>query len=276
MHSLRRVPVDTCAPNAILLTPIYVYLPKNKKFIAVKAPLQLFSVEELEKLKSFENFYFPEFIDLIAPFQKAGEAVREILKVRQRRQIRSSGGTSMIPLPMAQHELNDALLRIVGPLWGRGVRVEPFFLCFFADAVCEPLPASILGKAAEQDGDRFELSLLRASTAVFLALHLGYGDVKLLTCLRDRVFQAGTEVGPPIAPLSGELGQLFDLVEAVLPDAETREISFESIRKIQMTIGCGGRSPYKLRSRLNRVRDELMGPKGLEASLYGEKGIRNE
>ena len=282
IRSLRRVRVDVCAPNAILLTPIYVYLPKNRKFVAVKAPLQFFSPEELEKLRPFENFYLPEFVDLVAPFQRAGEAVRETLKLRQRRQIRTSRGASKVPIPMPQFELNDAVMRLVVPLWRGGVRIEPFFLCFFADELCDPLPPDALLKAAEENVDLFELTLLRASTAVFLALHLGYCDAKLLSCLRERVFREAWPAvwpasdGGTIAPLAGELGQILALVQALVPDAEVREVSLERMNETIAGSASGGRGADKLICRLTRVKTELGDTPGLQASLYGEKGIRDD
>src|SRR5437899_3275466 len=100
VQTLRRIPVELCHSYDLLVAPIYVYLPKNEKFVAIKFPLQYFSPAELEKFRPYESFYLPEFVDFISPFQKAGESVRALFDVRQKRPVKTSQGSELITLPM--------------------------------------------------------------------------------------------------------------------------------------------------------------------------------
>ena len=275
VSTLRRVPVGVFAPHAILLTPLYVFLPKNQKFVAIKAPLQFFSPEELEKFNVVDNFYVPEFIDLIAPFQNAGEAVRELLKIREVVQVRTSQGAVPVSLTVSQYELNDAVLRVIATLWGDSVRVEPFFLCTFADEVCDALRPDIILRAAERDVELFELGLLRSSMAVFLALHLGYAHAHALTYLRERVFDDSFSRSKE-RPV-GLVPQLVSLVRALIPDAGCREISANAIRAVMKENGVETASVRKLLCRIESVLNKKLIRSGaLSPSLYGGKGIRDE
>lgn len=273
--TLRRVRVDVCEPHAILLAPVYVYLRNNQKFVAVKAPLQFFAPGELEKLQPYESFYVPEFIDMIAPFQKAGESVRALLEMNQKSVVRSNQGAASVVLPLSPHEINDAVLQVLGPLWSGGVRVEPFFLCFFADEVCRPIPSNVMVASVEVDVESFELALLRSSAAVFLALHLGYCDLGLLNRLRGTVFE-DTWNGKGPAQGFGELAQLSRLLAELLPSSETREIQLDRIREIAKGTSLANRCSRKLISRLDRI--EINFHRSLEnvASIFGDKGFCDE
>ena len=268
ISSLRRVPISVCEPSVILLTPVYVYLPKNQKFVAIKAPLEFFSKAELEKLSPFENFYLPDFIDLIAPFQRAGESVSELLKVKVRLKLASNMGPVQVELPTSQHETSDSILRLTSSLWGAGARIEPFFLIFFANEICGLLPEKVLRQAADNNLEDFELSLLQASVAVFLALQMGWSERAFLTSLRNFFFDEPRKA-------TGDAELLIQWVQKILPHSEVRVVSLESVRESGNQMGPSALN-VKLVQRLERVSQRLIPPGATTASVYGPKGIRDE
>ncbi|MDR3607794.1 MAG: hypothetical protein P4M08_10485 [Oligoflexia bacterium] len=275
LASLRRVEVATCEPYGILLTPVYVYLPKNQKFVAIKAPLQFFSPTDLEKNRPLENFYLPEFVKQIIPFQNAGAKVRNLLTTRQKYGVKTNSGDLEVVLPVPQYQLDDAVLQVTGPLWSKGVQIEPFFLCFFAEEVCDPLPPEKLVRSAEENIELFELALLRASTAVFFALHLGYCDLTALKNIREQVFD-NTVFGTARFSNQGETAELVRLIRAAIPSAETRSLSLQRIMELLHEPGNGGKSTRKLISRLSRVNAELIKMDAPAPSIYGEQGFIDE
>lgn len=275
VQSLRRVRLDVVAPFETLMAPVYVYLPKNGKFVAIKLPLQHFSPAELEKYKPYENFYLPEFIDQLAPFQRAGEAVRNVLEMTERKVIRTNDGKGYVNLAIAQHELDDAVLEIVSRLWNSNVRIEPFFLCFFANEVCVPLTPQTITEAVETNTDLFETGLLRASAGVFLALHIGYCEPRVLSRIYEKFFWDTMNGVRPTRALT-EVSLIQRLVWTALPDASTKDISIDAIYELLWRDGTGGKASRKLISRLERVRAEFLNPKVEPRSLFGERGICDE
>jgi hypothetical protein len=270
------VQVSDCEPHAILLTPVYVYLLQNQKFVAIKGPLTFFEPSDLDKYKSFEHFYLPSFIDQLAPFQKVGRLVHDLLQTRQTYHLKANDGRKLsVVMPVPQYELDDAILRAVGPLWSEGIRLEPFFLCVVMEEICEPLAAEVIEAATEKNADLFELALLRASAAVFLALHLGYCDTATLRSLRDAAFE-NTLNDTPVG--ADPLAQLIPLVRAALPVVETRMLSITRFIQLLRETGAdrSARNIRKLISRLTRVGDKLIRPSAAVASLYGEKGLLDE
>ena len=175
---MRVCPVDSVRPYAIMASPVYVFLRANEKFISVKGPLDFFTPEDLARLRRFETFFMPEFVDCLAPFREAGRAARAILSRIHRGTVKRRQGRS--PACAFRNHL-DAVLRAIGPLWSRGVVVETFFLCVFADELCASLPADALEvRARDRDVRDFERALLISGALIFLALHLGYCDLAFL------------------------------------------------------------------------------------------------
>src|SRR4051812_8298441 len=77
---LVRYPVQSVKPYVPMWAPIYVFMPKNEKFVSVKAPLDFFVPEELEKLEPLENFYVSSAISNALPFRDAARGVRSVLE----------------------------------------------------------------------------------------------------------------------------------------------------------------------------------------------------
>src|SRR4051794_31443428 len=78
-EKLRICPIRTIEPFALMLAPVYVFMRRNEKFVSVKAPLDFFTPEELEKLRPFQSFFMTEFVDTALPFRQAARRVRAVL-----------------------------------------------------------------------------------------------------------------------------------------------------------------------------------------------------
>jgi hypothetical protein len=274
VQTLRRIEVSTFAPLETLVAPVYVYLQQNQKFVAIKAPLHYFLPEELQKLKPYKNFYVPEFVDSVLPYQRAGESVRTLLSLVQKSPVQTQNGVELAEIPPPQHEIDHAVLHLIGTLWNPGAKVEPFFLHFFASEVCVPISEKLWTTSHDEDIERFELALLRSSTVVFLALHLGYCQRESLTRLRDESFSASFSGNlPPIS--TREQTQLIRLVSEVVPDCETREITLDTLLAALTASKTYKKTLRKLEARLQRIQTEMIRADVPAASLYGPKGIRN-
>lgn len=176
-EQLRKCAIDSVKPYALMVAPTYVYLKHNHKFVSVKGPLDFFTPFELEKMAPYENFYFTEAVDAALNFRAAGARVKALL----------SAPTPADQLSTPSYESADSVLRIVGPLWGSELAVEPFFASVFTNELCGLLPNEWLADARERGIDQLETALLHAGLVVFLALHLGFADLDFLTELRRRI-----------------------------------------------------------------------------------------
>ncbi|MCM2322573.1 MAG: hypothetical protein NDJ90_04865 [Oligoflexia bacterium] len=259
-QTLRACPLHTVKPYAPMLAPAYVYMPRNEKFVSVKAPLDFFTPEELERLKSFESLYLPDFVDSVLPFRSAARGVLTLLQWRPDRNDPSV-------LPPASYELADAVLRLLGPLWGRDTQIEPFFLAVFANELCELLPGELLTEVREQSVETYESAMLLSSWAVFLALHIGHCDLGFLNALRVRVF---TEA----AYGAGEQRRFAPVDEVI--SAARRSLPAESRLaplRADGFVGQTDRVSQKMLSRLRRVIQDLLRPERPVATIFGPGGF---
>lgn len=203
---LRISPIVSVKPYSLMLAPVYVFMKLNEKFISVKGPLDFFTPEELERLGSFESFFLPAFVDSALPFREVARHVRRLLSWEP--ELDDKGD-----LPPAPYEIADAVLRLVGPLWGAGMVIEPFFAAVFANELCDLLPPEKLRLAREQDVIAYERAILRAGWAVFLAVQLGYCDLPFINALLQRTFDASfTGVDIPTVGRAADVEELLRIV----------------------------------------------------------------
>ena len=153
---MRECPIRSVQPYAPMISPVYVFLKMNEKFISVKAPLDFFTPAELERLESFETFYLPEFVEQAIPFRNSARTVRALLSWQPRERNAD---------PPAPYEISDAVLRVTGVLWGNGVVVEPFFVGVFANELCEPIAPETLERVRDRDIQTYERSVFVSSWA---------------------------------------------------------------------------------------------------------------
>ena len=53
--NMRSVPIGELKPYSLMLAPVYVFLKRNERFVAVKAPMDFFTPEEIERLRPYET-----------------------------------------------------------------------------------------------------------------------------------------------------------------------------------------------------------------------------
>jgi hypothetical protein len=259
---LRISPIVSVKPYSLMLAPVYVFMRLNQKFIGIKGPLDFFTPEELERLQSFESFFLPAFVDAALPFRQIARNVRRLLSWEPEIEEKST-------LPPSPYEVSDAVLRMVGPLWGAGLVIEPFFATVFANELCDLLPPEKLRLAREKDVAAYERSVLRAGWAVFLAVHLGYCDLPFLNALLQRTFDASfTGIDIPAVGRAADVDELLQIVWASMGPSATRPVVGAVFAQNP------GRTAQKMARRLERVvSDAMFDDKALVPTIFGERGF---
>lgn len=252
-----------------MLSPVYVFMKLNQKYVAVKEPLDFFKPEELEKLRPLGIFYLPEFAETALPYREAARQVHALLSWKPKLHQ---------ALPPAPYEISDSVLRVMGPLWGtRGetgtgedLEIEPFFVAVFANELCDLLPGESLQAARDASIDNYELAIFRSSWAVWLALTLGWCDLAFLSALRKRVFDAVAMgqalTGAPTDP-AVEVDELIACAEKSIKEAKTRALFASDFEQAPT------RAAQKLAFRLRRIRKEFSQPIENLPTIYGERGF---
>lgn len=263
---LRRCPIRTIEPYALMVAPVYVFMPRNEKFISVKAPMDFFTPEDLRRFKELEQVFMPPFVDEALPYRDLARRARMLLGWMP--------VESGMPSPPAPYEMSDAMLRLMGPLWGESFEIESFFVCVFVNELCSLLPGDELISAREADCGRFEHAAVISAWMVFLSLHLGTTDLDYLNRLRLATFRKIVGTGILVPGMTDfdsftDAGQLLRILEPQVIG-----------EKVYQSLGLGffterkERIARKIVARIERVRAErLGGNRPLEASVFGENGL---
>ncbi len=258
--TLRRCPIHLVEPFVPMLAPVYVFLKRNQKFVSLKAPLDFFTPEELDRFKTYEALFFPEFVERTRPFREAARRVRSLLLWEPP----AEAGA----LPPTPYEISDACLRLTGPLWGAEAVIELFFVTVFVSELCEQLPSELLCAARDQDFEKYECAIFRSSWAVFMGLHLGQTDLGHLNRLRKRVFAESMGLPQELEPgFHPEIDELTGLVGALIIDSRISAFRADDLQDR------GERVAHKLLSRLTRVKSEMIDANTPAASIYGPGGF---
>ncbi len=266
-ESMRQVPIRTVSPYALMLAPVYVFMKRNEKFVAIKAPLNFFVPEELEKLRPLERFFIPRFVDNALPFRNAARRVLAVMTWQPPAgNMASDKVYPEVPLPPAPYEVSDAVIRIIGTLWSNGALIEPFFLTVFANEVCDLIEGEVLRKAREKNVDLFEVAILRASLAVFLSLHLGHCDEAFLQRFRDRVFM-DTFNEVPISSGGSDLDEIVAMCASLIPDQKAMLLKGDDLWKLPQ------RAAQKIASRLDRIKNEFIDRAAARPTIFGQEGF---
>lgn len=268
--------IETAEPYRPLPAPVYILLPRNEKMISVKGPFDFFTGRDLERLKTGGSFYYGPIYGRVMPFQAIARDVQKMLRWN------SPNATHVLePTP---YEISDAVLRKLGAVWAPlftmngaerdgPVAIESYFAVAFANELCDPIPGTWLEHAREKDPDVYELALLRSGVFVFLALHLGYLDLKMLSAYRLRFFHEAIQIfgsgGANSLPFSNELAELKRWTESLIHSPEVLTISSD---QFDHSIS---RVTQKLKSRLARIRKELVDPSATLAHTYDDGGLGN-
>ena len=177
IETLIQCPVHSIEPFALMLAPVYILMKLNQKLVSVKAPLDFFTVEELNKLKNHEVFYLPQFIKLSVRFQTAAKLVKKILTLQQAN------------LSAAPFEISKESFSVMSELWGKQLQIEPFFMAIFADELCTSLNQEKMLWARENIVINHDHGLLLSGALVFVVLHLGWFDLTKLNEIRNSIYE---------------------------------------------------------------------------------------
>lgn len=280
--NLKRCPVDSVSPYALALCPMYIWMNRNQKFLSVKSPLDFFTPEELDKFKSFQNFYVPPFVDSVLPFLSAAQSLRAILKWMPRSDIDQSKvgdekrrvSYPQVNLPPASFEISDAVVRIIGKLWEEELKIEPFFIAAFVNEFCEAIPKEKLIATRDQNIDTFEIAILRSSLFVFLSLHLGKTDYTYLNQIREEVFDLSvSELSSQKAfkkAFGNERSELYQIVRDFIPNSQVQWLSGKNFGKRSERIA------HKLASRVDRVLSNQKPGQAPNVSIFGPMGFADD
>ena len=242
----------------MMIAPVYVFMRRNEKFVSVKSPLDFFTPEEIQRLKNVETFFMPDFVDSVLPYRTIARRVKMMLGW----------------LPPASYELADGALRVMAPLWGTKLRIEPFFVCVFVNELCPLLPGEELTAAREKDVAALERAIILSAWMVFFSLHIGAADQGYLERIRLASFRKalGTQPAEPgtiSLESHSDAGELFRILNEMLPSGNVGAPFDASAFAAR-----GERVAQKIIARLNRVHSEnLIGSAPLDGTIYGERGF---
>ena len=209
--------ISTVKPYVLMLAPVYVFMKRNEKFVAVKAPLDFFTPEELESFSVYSTFHLPKSVSTITPVQTSARVVRGIFSKLD------------APFPPAQFEVARESMKILRKIWGLEERVDFFSMAIFTDELCGALPSSALLQGRDTAVVRHDLGLLLSGALIFLLAHLGWGDLSFLRSLREEVYRKCIEGGNFQEPRFEWEGMARDLMSLC---SESRSLSRETLARI--------------------------------------------
>jgi hypothetical protein len=227
-----------------MLSPVYVFMKRNQKFVSVKAPLDFFTSEELSSLERHEEFFLPKSISDVSCFQTSARVARGILNA------------SKIPFPPAPYEVSNELFKAIAPVWGKNISVSPFCTAIFTDELCGNLEPGELLLGRESAIVKHDLGLLLSGLLIFILLHLGWHDLASLTKIRAEVYSRtirGEEWNLPTnhwEMVSSDLLRMLDL---------RQDLGLEALRE------CSAQWAFELGGRIKRIRET--------SRIFEERGV---
>jgi hypothetical protein len=177
IDQLVQIPIDSVKPFTLMLSPIYVLMKRNQKLVAVKAPLDFFTPEELNTLRVYGRFFAPQFVNAASRFRTSAKLVRSLLRPN-----------SVNVLPPAPYEISNEVMQTLGSLWGKDYRIESFFAAIFTDELCGSLDPERMLQARETAVEKHDQGILLSGMLVFVLIHLGWFDFDLLRELRIETY----------------------------------------------------------------------------------------
>jgi hypothetical protein len=248
-----RCSVASVKPFALMMAPVYVVMKRNEKLVSVKAPLDFFTPVELERLKKYEVFYVPKFVLLAERFQTAARLAKKILAKT------GSDSTSRAPF-----EISNEVLNVMGPLWGRDIFVEAFFMSVFTDEICDPLEAEKMLRGREEAIVLHDRGLLLSGAFVFLSALLKATDLAYLNRWRGEIYERTCQGEEWSAPRSEEEVMIGDLVKFI---TDEKQISMSALK------GIGSDWSARLCRRLEKISESNRKRNEDSVSLSSEREV---
>jgi len=252
VDELIQCPIMSVEPFSLMLAPVYVLMKLNKKLVSVKAPLDFFTSDELDRLKTHEVFYMPKFAMSSIRFQTAARVVQSLLSKTQGK---------MVPAPF---EVSNETFGVMGPLWGKQIQIEPFFMCVFSDELCTPLKPETLLWARENAVVRHDHGLLLSGSLVFVALHVGWFNLIELNQIRSFVYEktvAGENWENPKTELELIVSELNEIYSS------NTSLTIQNLEEVKSDWA------EKLTSRLKRLKQINTNKLYESVSIFGEEGF---
>ncbi len=249
---LIQCPLSKMKPYSLMLSPVYVFLKMNQKFVSIKEPLDFFTPQEIAKLARYESVFVPKSINSAVKFQSAGRLVKSLLNTR------------IEGLPPTSYEISNEVESVLLPLWGKDLRIEPFFMSIFADELCKKLPEEMMENGRDASIDLHDLGLLLSGASVFFGLQTGTFDYQKVSERREEVYLktvSGTDWTRAGLASDQLVRDLFVLLQA------SRSIDLE-VLKSHPSEWC-----RRISSRLKRFQEAKRLSKEKSPSMYGEEGF---
>ena len=252
IDDLIQCPVHSIEPFSLMLAPVYILMKLNQKLVSVKAPLDFFTEDELQRLKLHEVFYIPKFIKSSVRFQTAARLIKKMLPVQQ------------FELSTAPFEISKESFSVLSELWGKQIQIEPFFMAIFADELCAPLDQEKMLWARENAVVNHDHALLLCGSLVFIALHLGWFDLVFLNQFRKTIYER-TVLGEKWDNPKSEMESIVCDLNKIL--YVEKSLNYESLR------ATSSEWSKKLASRLLYLKNSKTKLTHVSATIYGEEGF---
>lgn len=252
VENLIQCPIHTIEPFALMLAPVYILMKLNQKLVSVKAPLDFFTEDELQRLKIHEVFYLPKFVKSSVRFQTAARLIKKIITLQQ---------SELSPAPF---EISKESFDALSKLWGKQIQIEPFFMGIFTDEFCEPLDQEKMLWARENAVIKHDHGLLLSGALVFVALHLGWFDIRQLNQHRNSIYERtiqGEEWEDPTSEIEFIVSDLNKIISS-----ET-SINLEKLRMVESEWA------QKLASRLEFLKNKNTNLIYDSSTIFGEEGF---
>ena len=264
-ETMRRCPISSIEPYAPLLAPTYVFMRRNEKFVAVKAPLDFFTPDELARYsEDISDFFVPAFVDQILPVRDIARSTAAVVSMKSRPDAVLGMRFKATEVQATPYEVSDAVLRVVARLWGPKLKLEPFFASVFAIELCGLLEGPAMVAAREQGFPVYELALFRSGMGVLLGLHLGVCDLGYLKRLRDDTFRFSAGVLPPVSALIHEISVAASFL---VTDSSNAPITTEQFARFRESLF------VKLKGRVARITSGLAADAAPSPTVSGLGGF---
>jgi len=266
---LKRISLESLRPFTPMFAPVYVFMKRNEKFLGIKSPLDFFSPPDLDKVRPFDAVYVPRaFSDLVAGYQDAGRRVKTLMFEKPEEIARGKQDSTYpeVKLGQSSFELSDAVIRVLGPIWGKKLSLEPFFIAAFVEDFCERIPEEFLLQARDTNIELYELGLLRAGVAVFLAIQLGFCNKRFLDEFRWQVFQRFA-LGKSTAHHATDLSEIEDMTISLVRDSMEKQVDALQISALS------GLTAAKVAARFKRIESQFAKNSPFVGSIYGPEGF---
>ena len=255
VEDLLQCPIESIAPFTLMLAPIYVFMKLNQKFVSVKAPLDFFLPDELEKLRKHETFYVPKIIKSSVRYQTAARIIKKIYTFND---------SNSNLLGASSFEISNEVLKVIGSLWGNEVIVEPFFAAVFAHEFCRPLNSEMILNARETTVVRHDHGLLLSGVFVYVAVHLGWYSYEELNQLRDLIYER-TVNGEDWSNATSSYELMINGLNQII--IKSSRIDIDQLKELRLEWS------QKLLSRISRIKSEISKYSEKSPSIYGEEGF---